>query len=134
MNRDIAATMDAIDTLHRMVAEFCAGDPDLARHENILGLILEELVTNTVTHGGAAPDSSISVNLVRRGEAIELLYEDSARPFNPDVQLPEDDRDRSVDERRIGGLGWHLIRETCGSVDYAHRDGRNCLRLIRAIS
>lgn len=133
MNRDVAATMDAIETLHRLVAEFCAGDPALAAHENVLGLILEELVTNTITHGGAAPDSSISVKLVRRGESIELLYEDSGCAFNPNAQLPEDDRDRSVEERGIGGLGWHLIREMCQSVDYTHREGRNCLRLIRQI-
>ena len=131
MKLDITATMDAIAPLQGFAADFCAADPALSGQENVLALILEELVTNTVTHGGAVPDSIISVNLLCRGGAIELVYEDSGCPFNPCEQLPEDDRDKSVEMRRTGGLGWHLIQEMCASVDYEHRDGRNRLTMIR---
>ena len=51
---------------------------------------------------------------------------DSGTPFNP-LQQREADLDVSLEERQIGGLGIHLIKEIMDEVEYAYEDGRNVL-------
>ena len=93
-----------------------------------LTLIIEELFTNTVTHGhGADCDAAVELGLTLEDDGITLLYEDGAPRFDPlarslatgtpDVQPLED--------RRVGGLGVRLISELAAASRYAYEDGKN---------
>jgi len=51
---------------------------------------------------------------------------DDGPAFNP-LQVPEPDVAATLEERRPGGLGVHLVRQLMDRVEYRRAEGRNCL-------
>ncbi len=124
------ARLEELRRLQAFLEGFCA-EVSLARPACLrLNLVLEELFTNSVKHGhGGDCDAPIWVTLSGAEGAIGLVYEDTARPFNPYARLPEDAPDTTVEMRKIGGLGVLLTRELAATRDYAYVFGRNRIRL-----
>jgi serine/threonine-protein kinase RsbW len=95
-----------------------------------LNLVLEELFVNTVKHGhGGDCDAPIWVTLASKPEAIQVVYEDTAPPFNPYARLPELWPASTVELRKIGGLGVLLTKGLAATRDYSYLFGRNRIRL-----
>ena len=89
-------------------------------------LVLEELYTNTVTHGYPADiDGAVWVALASDGGAITVTYEDAAPAFDPLSHAPVPAP--PTEERAPGGLGLALVRGLCVSASYARIGGRNRL-------
>lgn len=95
-------------------------------------LSLDELITNVVTYG--YPDGGeheIHVALTERDDCLEVVMEDDGTPFDPFSEAPEPDLEADVDERRVGGLGVHIVKSVMDDVQYERRDGRNRMVLIQ---
>jgi anti-sigma regulatory factor (Ser/Thr protein kinase) len=93
-----------------------------------LRVILEELATNTL-HYGACPDSLVEIRLRHEASALLIDYRDLGTAFDPTRETPHEDLDAPLEERRIGGLGWPLIRAWCDAIEYRQEAGANCLHL-----
>jgi len=52
--------------------------------------------------------------------------------FNP-LEQKEADLNVSLEERKIGGLGIHLIKEIMDELAYVYEDGRNVLKMRKTI-
>lgn len=133
--RDIIIRNDLaeIERLAESVRDFCRdrGVDDEACHDILLAM--DESVSNTIRHGYADRDPhEIRVRVGLEDRDLFLEVEDDARPFNP-LEAPEPDVSRPVEERPLGGLGIHLVRQLMSSVEYRHRDGRNFLRMTRRV-
>jgi len=95
-------------------------------------LILEELVTNTVTHGhGGDSEAPIRIALSLGGGTVSLLYEDNAPRFDPQPHLrtAPASLEAPLEPRPTGGLGLYLVGQFVTRVRYAHEDGCNRLWL-----
>jgi anti-sigma regulatory factor (Ser/Thr protein kinase) len=99
-----------------------------------LVLILEELFTNTVTHGyPAGAEGPIWVALAARKGTIEVTYEDAAPAFDPFTEAPaRPEPALAIDASVVGGLGLMLVRALSASACYARVDDRN--RVILTVS
>ena len=96
---------------------------------NALQVAVDEVVTNAITHGYApGARGEIAVRLRRRPDAILLEIEDDGVPFDP-LQAPPPNLGLPAEERPIGGLGIHFVRNLMDKVSYARRNGRNLLKL-----
>ena len=62
--------------------------------------------------------------------SLTFIISDSGVAFDPTVK-PEVDTTLSAEERNIGGLGIHLIRQIMDSVSYERTDNRNILTLVK---
>jgi len=95
-----------------------------------IDLVLDELVSNVIRHGlKDDKEHFIEVNLRCDEHDLILEVEDDGVPFNPlDASPP--DITKPIVERRIGGLGIHLVRQIMDSLAYERREGKNYL-LIR---
>jgi serine/threonine-protein kinase RsbW len=51
---------------------------------------------------------------------------DDGTPHNP-LDAPEPDTDLALEDRSIGGLGIHLVRNLTTDLSYDHLGGRNML-------
>lgn len=98
-----------------------------------LNLALDELITNTITHGYRGDGNrSIEVEIKRDRKSLHATLTDDASPFNPfetnppDVNLP-------LEERKVGGLGVFLVRQLMDDFSYSLQDGRNCVRLRKSL-
>lgn len=85
-----------------------------------LKLAIEEVSTNIITHGyGKREPGPIELQLCTDAEAISVRIIDRAQPFDP-VAAPVPDLAAGWEERQVGGLGWHLVRELMDSVNYRY--------------
>ena len=94
-------------------------------------LVLEEMVTNSVRHalgGDARCDVRVSATLEEG--AVALTVEDEGPAFDPLGEAPAPDTGAGVDERPVGGLGVHLVKEMAEEVRY-ERDGATNRVILR---
>lgn len=98
-----------------------------------MNLALEESVVNVMkyaypsgTHGKVTVEAQ--VNDVR----LKFTIIDSGVPFDPTVKA-DADTTLSVEERPIGGLGIHIIRQIMDSIKYERLDGYNVLTLGKTL-
>ena len=94
-----------------------------------VNLALEEALANVImyaypegTQGEVTLSAKVSDNVIR------MEIKDKGVPFNP-LQQQEADLDVSLEERQIGGLGIHLIKEIMNEVNYVYKDGKNVLTM-----
>ncbi|WP_340317582.1 ATP-binding protein [Rhizorhabdus argentea] len=85
-------------------------------------IALDEILSNIAMHGGGTMD--ISLTLADR--TIHAAIADDGPAFDP-LARPEPDTAASLEDRDIGGLGIHLVREMMDDVSYAHSGGQNRL-------
>jgi len=113
------------------VAEFCRvhGLDDSVEFD--LNLVLEELFTNTVRHGGCeGVPQAARVRLRLAPPGVEVNYRDQGLPFNP-LDAPPPDLNVPLLERKVGGLGLHLVREIMQDVRYQRSGEMNQLTMLR---
>lgn len=88
-----------------------------------LVLAVDEVCANLVQHAppGTTPGPS-RVVVRRRADDIIVEVEDRGEPFDP-ADAPPPDLDSAWDERRVGGLGWFLVRQMVDALHYeSHAD------------
>jgi len=97
-------------------------------------LATEEVVTNVIDHGyvGMSP-GPVTVRFRREPAQVIVTVEDLARTFDP-IDAPRPVVSAPIDERRIGGLGWHLVSQVMDEVRHEPRSPHgNRLTLVKRI-
>ena len=98
-----------------------------------LNLVLEELVTNIIFYGYEDKDEhEININLSYKNNTIKVQIEDDGRQFDP-LQVPEPDIEKTVEDRKIGGLGIHFVRTIMDDVNYLRLGNKNRLTMTKHI-
>ena len=101
-----------------------------------LNLCLEEILTNIMFYGleeGRDPDSlAILLELEVADAALTVRVQDNGKPFNP-LEAGEPDTDVPIEEREIGGLGIHLVRELMEELLYARDGDHNVLTMKKGV-
>jgi sigma-B regulation protein RsbU (phosphoserine phosphatase) len=103
-----------------------------------INLALEEAVTNVMLYAYPGQHGSVLVEFAQATDpqtaATRLIFTitDSGVPFDP-TQRPEADISSSAEEREIGGLGIHLVRQIMSEVRYERKEDKNVLTLIKNI-
>lgn len=121
LTNDFAALRPASARVSAYLAE--AGAPDEALF--LAQLVLEELVTNTIKYGyDDAAAHQIHVTVSFTDARLTLTLRDDGHPFDPTAQAAPD-LTLPAEERGIGGLGLHLVRQMTDEVRYERRDGGN---------
>ena len=96
-------------------------------------LVLDELLTNVISYGYRDQDRhEIDVTMRLADGRLTIRLEDDASPFNP-VAAGQPDLECPVEERRIGGLGIHLVKKIMDHVEYERTEGKNLLMLVKTI-
>ena len=119
-----------IPRLAAFIDSFCGPLGPAPEDLNSFHLALEEAVTNVIHHGyvdGQAHEFTVTLAADPAGR-VTAVVSDDAPAFDP-VARPPVDTSRPLEERPIGGLGVHLIKNLMDSVRYERRDGRNILTL-----
>jgi anti-sigma regulatory factor (Ser/Thr protein kinase) len=90
---------------------------------------IEEILTNIIKYGfdeqGVHP---IHITFRNDSGAIEMEFEDRGREFNP-LEVGEPDLDTPIEDRQLGGLGIHLVKNMVDVAQYRRVGDRNILLL-----
>lgn len=89
-----------------------------------LAILVEELVTNLVEHGGVEVDQRIDLILANEAEGVLLVLTDPGRAHDPRSHHASDD----IPERG-GGAGLDLVRQWADILAYRRAGSRNELHL-----
>ena len=92
-----------------------------------MNVALDEMLSNIIKYGYT--DDAIHEIRIRLSVADRMLIaeiEDDGQPFDPCAAAPVD-VDAPMEERKVGGLGIHIVRQLMAEVGYARVDGRNRL-------
>lgn len=116
--------------LRSAVAAYCQREQIPQRLQRHLKVVVDELVSNLLLHAHAqgGRELLIEVELDRRGEGLQLRLRDNGQPFNP-LDAPAPDLDSEIEDRPIGGLGLHLVRQLSAILSYSRIDNANVVTL-----
>ena len=91
-------------------------------------LVLDEAVINVIVHGYEdTAEHEIHVSLALDADKLLRIHiDDDGMAYNP-LDAPEPRFDLPIEQRRIGGLGVHIMKTLARDVRYERRDGRNNL-------
>ena len=94
-----------------------------------MNLAMEEAVVNVMSYAYPADTvGDVTIEAVTIADQLQFTITDSGTPFDPTAK-EEVDTTLSAEERPIGGLGIHLVRQLMDSITYERIDGKNVLTL-----
>ena len=113
-----------------MVCEEVGMDMAIAIQMN---LAMEEAVVNVMDYAyPAGTVGDVTIEAESEDDQLQFTIIDSGTPFDPTAK-EEVDTTLSAEERPIGGLGIHLVRQLMDSINYERIDGKNILTLRKKI-
>ena len=91
-----------------------------------INLELDELITNTMTHGSfeAGIDPRIDIHLRVESDILILTMEDNGSPFDPTLDT-DPNTAAPLESRNVGGLGLHLVKNFANRISYEFVEGKN---------
>jgi serine/threonine-protein kinase RsbW len=95
-----------------------------------LQLAVEEACRNVIEHAYEGKGGEFSVMFETRGRDVVITLRDCGRPFDP-AQVVEPDMHRPLAERRIGGLGMHLMYQLMDDVQFTFSEAGNTLVMVK---
>jgi len=124
---ELKNNLTEIGRISQTIDEFCASNQLPPDKGFALNLSLEEVLTNIINY--AYDDNDEHIILVRLNLHQDQVYievEDDGKPFNP-LEVKPPDIHKPIDERPIGGLGIHLVKNHMDSLQYKRKEERNLL-------
>ena len=127
----VPGTLDAIRPATEQAESWLAERQVSFEAMYLASLTIEELVTNCIKYGYDDPAGRIiDLMFSVEGQLLRIEVVDDGRPFNP-LDAPAPDLSLPIEQRPIGGLGLHLLRELADEARYERRDGTNRLTLLK---
>ena len=130
------ARMSSLPDFMQALEQMCRQVPVAGEARDDLRVALEEACSNVINHafaGRQAGDLTLVVEeqVASGGPAVALVLQDRGMAFNP-LTVPAPDVAVEAQDRAIGGLGVHLIRQMTDEQSYVHSDaGGNRFTLVK---
>jgi sigma-B regulation protein RsbU (phosphoserine phosphatase) len=98
-----------------------------------INLALEEAVVNVMSYAyQPGTMGNVNIEAIANETRLKFIISDWGTPFDPTAEK-EVDTTLSAEERPIGGLGIHLVRQIMDSINYERIDGKNVLTLRKKL-
>jgi len=123
-----------LERMSQAVSAWCRANAVSAEAEYQVNLALDEIVSNVIHHGWKDDGAhQLHVRVSRAENELTVEVEDDAAPFNP-LEVPAPDITKPLEERPVGGLGIHLVRQIMDGLEYRRHDGKNFLIMKKKIT
>ena len=95
-----------------------------------MNLAIEELFTNIIKYS-ADSGSDISIHLdIAAGDLVIKITDFDVEAFDM-TAADRVDIDKPLEERRVGGIGLHLVRNMVDKITYEYKDRKACITLVK---
>jgi anti-sigma regulatory factor (Ser/Thr protein kinase) len=129
----LPADVKEIERMNRLVRKFGELHEIPSRTLYAVNLALDEVVSNIVLHGfDAASGQEVVIRIETAGADLQSEVVDGGREFNP-LDAQEPDLEASLQDREIGGLGVHLVRNLMDRTEYRREGAKNVLTMRKRI-
>ena len=100
-------------------------------------LCVEEIFLNITSYAYHPETGNARIAIRVEGDPVPirvfLTFIDHGQPFDP-LAEEEPDIDSGLDERRVGGLGIFLVKNTADGISYEYSNGQNVLTIVKELS
>ena len=122
-----------IRTVNNLFNEFIERNQLTTELRRQFNLIIDELLNNIISYAYKDDDDheiEISCHLIPG--KLTMTISDDGIPFNPFIGQPPELSD-SLEDRAIGGLGIHLVKNLLDKTSYQRKVGRNIVSLVKNV-
>jgi sigma-B regulation protein RsbU (phosphoserine phosphatase) len=118
-----------IDRVNQAFRGF-AGEHGIPFSKPPWSVMFDELLNNIISYGfDDDREHAIDIRVVIDETRVTVTIADDGIPFDP-FSIAEPDTTLPVEERGVGGLGIHLVRNLMDEVSYERVEGRNVVTLV----
>jgi len=130
MDQKFKKALSSLDDIFKFINEF-SGKTGLDKSVVFtINLVVEELFTNMVKY---TSENSNAILLELRRDENDLvihLTDFDVEPFDI-TKTTEVDTKQSVEERSVGGMGIHLVKQMMDKIEYEYKDRQSKIILIK---
>ena len=130
MAKKFKRDLKSLDEIFKFINEFSAKTGVDESVVFTINLVVEELFTNMVKY---TSENSNEILLELKKNADDLiihLTDFDVDPFDIN-KTAEVDTKQSLEERRVGGLGIHLVKQMMDKIEYEYKDRQSKIILIK---
>ena len=126
--------IEQVPQLAAFVEEVCEEiELDMSTSMSI-NLAIEEAVVNVMSYAyPPGTEGNVTIEAMANEVQLKIIITDSGKPFDPTTK-EKIDTTLPAEERMIGGLGIHLVREIMDSINYERTNGKNVLTLRKKLT
>lgn len=97
-----------------------------------IDVAVEELFINIASYayGGKEGTATVQVEILKEPISAEITFIDSGVQYNPLAQA-DPDITLAAKERKKGGLGIYMVKNSMDDMKYTYKDGQNVLTVIK---
>ena len=95
-----------------------------------LQLVVEEACANVIEHAYSGEGGDLDISFEARERDVVLTVRDHGQPFAPE-RVVAPDMSLPLTQRRIGGLGLHLMYQLMDEVQFDFAEGGNTLVMVK---
>ncbi len=126
---ELAPKVSLLGSIVEMVEAFGEANGIPEQQIFLINLEIDELMTNYVRHSvRKVPQPRMELTVQEHDGKVILTVLDTGPPFNP-LTAPPPDLSDDINQRRMGGMGLHLVRSYCDRMHYELVGGYNRLTL-----
>ena len=130
----VPARTEYIDKINDFVGQELEAYDCSAKVQMQIELAIEEIFVNIASYAyhPVEGEAEIRCEVLEAPLRVVIQFLDNGKPYDP---LAKDDADTSVEalEEREGGLGILLVKKAMDDVQYAYRDGKNILTILKRL-
>jgi sigma-B regulation protein RsbU (phosphoserine phosphatase) len=126
--------LEEIDRLNELFEEFCELHEIPPKTFRKFNIVFDELINNIVSYAfndEEAHEIKVLVNITK--DQLVVSLEDDGIAFNP-FNLATPDTEASIEDRDIGGLGVHIVKNLMDDFSYKRFVKKNMTTLYKYIN
>lgn len=125
------ASLDALQDFARSCLQRAGGPTAL---QGKMELVLEELLVNVFRYAYPREHpGQVTLCCQCDDKELALIIKDQGAAFDP-LKRSSANTSLDIDQRPVGGLGIHLVKNMVDSLAYERRDGTNILTAVFSLS
>lgn len=98
-----------------------------------LSLAVDEVCSNVINHGYLGKGGRLQVTIDRVDGGVRAIVRDWGRGFDPEA-VPAPDPSTPLEQRPLGGLGLHLVRQVVDEVCFAFSSAKgNTVTMVKQL-
>ena len=130
MDKKFKRDLSSLDDIFKFIDEFSL---KTGLDESVvftINLVVEELFTNMVKYSSENINEILLQLKKDENDLIIHLTDFDVDPFDIN-KIAEVDTKQSLEERRVGGLGIHLVKQMMDKIEYEYKDRQSKIILIK---
>ncbi len=130
MDKHFQRDIKSLDKIFEFICEFIVENKIDESTAFSINFAIEEIFTNMVKYN-PENQNNISISLNKDGNKLILCLTDYDVGHFDITKLKEIDISQSLQERKAGGLGLHIVKQMVDEIDYEYKNRNSRITIIK---